>query len=274
MKEHRVFSILVIISYYLLVVLPHEWIGHLTVKVFGGLSRQNYNLLIATCSTVLIVITGGLLIKEIRQSPHRKMFVAFLIYLSFLVFLCFAVLFVINIEVVHIPQYALFAILFFPLSGNFRVCLIATIIAGSFDELYQYLVLAPEKSNYFDFNDVIIDMVGGMIGITILAINGIGSKKRYIGKWALSTILWVAIFVVIILAFATGLIEFYTTPDSNAWFGLIKEPAEGFWHYPPGPPAKFHILRPLEGVIILIILWKSFKPILTFNAVDTMHNLS
>jgi len=86
-------------------------------------------------------------------------------------------LFVINIESVHYVQYAIGAILIFSLVEHYFVALFLAFLVGVFDEAYQYFYLAPEGTAYYDFNDIITNLLGAAFGLLILRTLKINEKQ-------------------------------------------------------------------------------------------------
>ena len=265
LEENKSYAVLILLAYYLLVVLPHEWVGKLTVLVFGQLSRSHYNLLIASITLVIIIVGSVFLFRKLKHGAYSKLWTFYLIANAILVALCFYFLFVVNIEVVHFPQYAVFAILCFPLFKNTVTTLTISTFAGALDELYQYVILTPHTSNYFDFNDVVIDLIGAAIGLLILRIMGFTPNNNKPLNWYKSfSMVFVFCFAFILfILYQFGVVETNLSENSNAIFSFVKIPELSFWSYPPGPPAKFHVLRPLEGCILIVALWLFYLPLNT-----------
>ena len=90
-----------------------------------------------------------------------------------LILIAVNVIMVVNVEIIHIAQYCVMAILIYPLLRNFNLVMLSATLLGALDEAYQYWYLFPEKSDYFDFNDVIINFLGVLLGLIILRSQGI-----------------------------------------------------------------------------------------------------
>ena len=74
-------------------------------------------------------------------------------------------------EYVHFPQYGLLGFLF-SLSadpekkgGMFGLVMGAAIFLGILDETFQYLVIQPEYTSYYDFNDMVMNTLGCIGGM-------------------------------------------------------------------------------------------------------------
>ncbi len=254
LKNNKTLNIFILVAYYLLVVLPHEEVGKFIAKTLDEpFGRDTYNLIILVLGTIgflgyLIPFYNG--IKKLEQGKNRIWF-AFGMTLLFII-ISFNTLLVVNVEIIHFVQYAVFAILLFPLLSNYRDTLFYTTIFAAIDEAYQYLVLAPFRTDYFDFNDVIIDLIGGAAGLLLLW--GIGIRRKETNQpWfrSPSFIGFLALTLISFIAYFTGVLAIYPSEtDSQAPILLIRKVYDSFWTI-IHPNVKFHVVRPLEGILIL-----------------------
>jgi len=72
-----------------------------------------------------------------------------------------------NIERIHYPQYAMLALLLGLSLRNEMLIFFVTTFAGFVDEFLQF-VMDPMKSNYFDFNDIVLNILGAAAGVVLL----------------------------------------------------------------------------------------------------------
>lgn len=71
-----------------------------------------------------------------------------------------------NVERIHYPQYALLGFLIRGLVDGDVLALLAGNLIGMMDEALQY-ALNPQYTKYLDFNDMILNMIGVMVGIAV-----------------------------------------------------------------------------------------------------------
>jgi len=150
-------NICLVITYYLLVVLPHEvigvWIAQTLDQPFG---RDTYNLIILALGIsgflgyVFLVWNG----TRFRKDKGKKTWLYLLATLTLIV-LSLNTILVVNIEIIHFVQYAFLALLVFPLFHSYQETLFWSTVLGAIDEGYQYLVLAPHRTDYYDFNEFV-----------------------------------------------------------------------------------------------------------------------
>lgn len=259
LSAHKFFNLLLLFAYYIAVVLPHKQFGtFLNQKVFKGITRAEYNQMVLTGGLILLFCYLFIFVKNTWQLESKNklwIYMAVNIVLSALVL---NFLFVINIEVVHYPQYALFAVLCFPLLRNFQQTLIWTTIAGAIDEAHQYFYLAPKDTSYYDFNDVVTNLVGAVFGL--LLIRGFDILSTRHKPFHQSTAFYglVALGVIIIGTLLTGTLSIYPSEDTT--YQLLRKFPEGFWSK-ANPNVVYHIMQPLEGTIVTILLWLGFRGI-------------
>ena len=248
--------------YYLLVVLPHEKVGIIIARIFKNQSRENYNLIVLIIAVVLFIGVFSFIIRKLITHEKKKLLYFYFSATFILVLVCFNVLFVMNIECIHFIQYAVFAILCYPLINDYLQTLVFTTIAGAFDEAYQYFYLAPNRTDYFDWNDVIINLIGGAIGILILKtflVNQYKSKTRFLKSSVFYFLFLIVLMVIGLLGF--GVLTIYPDDNGDSLFSLVKVLPDGFWSFPPGPYVRYHVVMPLEGIIIIAILWLFYSKV-------------
>ena len=164
-------------------------------------------------------------------------------------------LFVVNIEFVHFPQYALFAILLFPLIGNYTSTLIWTTLAGMIDEAYQYFYLAPLDTAHYDFNDVLTNLIGAVFGLLLLRSFQVAERTSF-KTWKSS--FWygvLAIFILVLGAHFLDILSIYPSESHN--YHIVREMPSSFWSK-LHPNVTYHVVRPVEGIVLTISLWFAY----------------
>lgn len=261
LSTRPILNFVLLLIYYLLVVLPHEEVGKWIAKTLDQpFGRDTYNLIVLSIGIIgfigyfYVIWNGTKIIKEGAKKLWTKLFVTLLLIIA-----CINILMVVNVEIIHFVQYAVFALLAFPLFHTYRETLFWATVAGAIDEVYQYLILAPQRTDYYDFNDVLIDMIGAVLGLLILVAHGIPNKPSYQHYYQSSFFkgLW-AIIGLSGLAFFTGYLALYPAADGSTLFPLIKKAHTGFWiiiH----PTVQFHVVRPLEWGLLTGLLWVYYE---------------
>jgi len=251
-RRHKALNIVVVIVYFLLVVLPHEWVGLLTVDVFGGLTRDAYNALILGISLVGLGLYAIPVVRNILTKPNQQTTLFYLILSTVLSVVIFKTLIVINIEVVHFVQYGVMALLLYPLTMSYFQTLCFATILGALDEAYQYFYLAPQRTDYYDFNDVVINLIGASFGLIFIR----SFQQEKITSLKISPFLVLCFLCIfgLIAAYAVGIVPIYPMGEipESLWL-LVKKVPEGFWSV-VHPNVKYHVVLPLEGTLLTGIL--------------------
>lgn len=240
----------------MIAVMPHEEVGKVIASLFRPFSRDTYNLIFMLSSV------GGLLgylymvYKNLNKS-FSKLVVGYLVLNMVLAVACFKVLFVLNVEAIHFLQYSIFAILCFSYVKNYSLTLAYTTIAGAIDEAYQFYYLAPERTEYYDFNDVIINLIGGVFGLILVRSLNLPTYKYTFREFIKSGHFKILLGVLacIVALFASGLlVKNYDAQNLHAKFWLIRTSVEGFWQDRPQFNFRYHIVQPWEGIGIVALL--------------------
>ncbi len=265
MAQHRVYNIMVLICYFVAVVLPHKKFGtFLNGTVVRGLGidnrtaegRQEYNFYALSIALVLLVSLLYVFIKNSIGLKDRMTIWGFMILNVILAALIIECLFVVNIEFVHFPQYAVFAILLFPLIGNYRSTMVWTTLAGMIDEAYQYFYLAPMDTSHYDFNDVLTNLVGAVFGLLLLRSMSVAEHSKF-KLWKSTFWYGIAGIALIVCSFhMADILSIYPSEDHQ--YHILREMPTEFWSKIP-PSVTYHVVRPIEGIVLTCLLWIIFS---------------
>ncbi len=266
--KQQLLNVFACIAFYLLVTLPHEFVGVSISAIFKGVSRKSYDFTILCLGLLILFVFVGILFFQIRKLRNPKIPLAFLSLCLILMIVSLNSLIIVNIEIIHFIQYALMAILIFPLLNNFFSTLLVVTLLGSIDEAYQYYFLSPERTNYYDFNDVILNLLGAAIGLIFLRSHkGIASKLRA-DRNSTHRKAWISyVFFLIIVSLLIGQKSAIQSIINKLGFDLdwetygsvlIRKSTTSFWTEIP-PKILYHIVQPVEGVVIVSILLFTFS---------------
>ena len=135
---------------------------------------------------------------------------------------------------------------------RYQSSLIWTTIAGAIDEGYQYFYLAPNETGYYDFNDVVTNLIGATFGLIILKSFQVKGKDSpsFFKRSEIKAI--IGISIALILLYLTGVWGIYIS--DGAMFPIIKKQLTTFWTTVP-PQITYHVVRPWEGLLLVGVLW-------------------
>lgn len=250
-------NICLVLLFFLLVVLPHEQVGLFIVHIFKDYSRDTYNLVILIMGLVGLAAYFVPLIKYIYRGKHRKLKIFYTVSTLIFVIIAFNLLVIVNVEIIHFLQYGLMALLVFPLTLRYGETLYWCTLLGAIDEAYQYFYLAPHRTEYYDFNDVIINLLGAALGLILLRIMDIGQIGVQRKKWIKTAPAIVTILLsgVVFILWKVGILFVYPPAGGlNEGFLLVKKVPPGFWSI-IHPNVTYHVIQPLEGIILLTIFF-------------------
>jgi hypothetical protein len=262
-KRRRVAALIAAI-YFVPSVLCHDWIEKFAVTLEKKLSLAVFNAIMTAGGLAASLILSTLILTAIKSSSHRYLTTTYWCLTMGLAILSYNTLIVKNIEIVHYPQYALLALPVFALTLRAGETVLWVTLLGAVDEAYQYLVLHRARPTIYDFNDIILNLIGGAVGVVFLVTcfdrnSASNSRSSYsVGKLIESAgfrIIGGLLFSGLLLYLA-GLLRPY--PEQKTSGALIflgrGAPPAGFWRA-PGPPYKtFHILHPAEGAVLIIAI--------------------
>jgi len=257
LSERKLVNGAILVAYFLLVVLPHLVVGKFIMGTMKHLSLPDLN------STVLLIVLPFflfflfLLFRNIIKGEEKKRKWFYLLATVGLIILVYNTLFVLATESAHFPQYALMAVLLFPLTWNYNATLFWATLLGAVDEAYQYFYLAPHATTYFDFNDVITDLLGAVLGLIFIWSFGIRGKEPSIPWFRRGPFLTgVSIFVIVGLLKILGVLTIYPSGGGHeAPILLVRKIPQSFWiSVDYVSHVVFHVIEPLEGVILTMLL--------------------
>ncbi len=268
LSNNKLFNIVIVFLFFLLVSLPHEFVGVNIAALFKGVPRSQYDL---TILVIGMMILGGFtfaLVRQARLLKEPKYPIFYFLFCLLMMIVSLNILIIVNIEIIHFIQYAVMAILLFPLCKNFLSTLALVTLLGAIDEAYQYYFLSPERTNYYDFNDVILNLLGGAMGLIFLRFHRDIATLIYPDRQSIHKKTWIKYFVFICTGFLLiwqkvpfqKLLDTLGLPFDWAEYGarLIRKPTTGFWTEIP-PKIIYHVVQPIEGVLIVSLLLLTFS---------------
>jgi len=173
-------------------------------------------------------------------------------------------LLVVHLEKIHYPQYGILAMLLLLWMKDTYSVLKITTYLGMVDELYQWYFLSTNRRNtYIDFNDMILNLLGGLMGILIvysLKYLSEDHKKDYPELGAgfqslMSKLTPQKIYQMVFLVLLTLSIPSWFSPSiltgvfQDLYQALLFsfQVGEGNFLITPSNGLSYHVLTPIEG---------------------------
>jgi hypothetical protein len=176
-----------------------------------------------------------------------------------------------KVEIVHFPQYAIFAFWsMFLIEDTAKTVFLVTFL-GIFDETVNY-ILYPRFTPYLDFNDMVLNFCGALVG-TVFYHAVTGKMPLYRDHWSfkLSYVLIFLFVALITIGIVSGKVVLEntladpTTPLQNGQFILSFRHYEPFWCY-TSVGIRYHIMTPVEGILLIGVLLSAVHAICSFPA--------
>jgi hypothetical protein len=232
-------------------VLVSVWVEH-------NLSIETYNTVVASVFIVVTLVLSFLLFRKLAQQVRNyKLEILYLIGTLVLLVVHSRFMFDSNIEVIHSLEFAILAFLLFPLSKRFGAAVFFTLPFMLIDEWYQYTVLYPQWNDYFDLNDILTDTYGcglTMVGLMIMGAKGdenirpLWKRPEFIGLLGGAILVLLLVKICFISAYANE-------ACGNTWLVMNERSiSEPFWRPHPTHHISFHVMKPSEGFIAIILL--------------------
>lgn len=243
-------GVLLGIIYFFANIYYHELIGNWIFTNLNGLDSsvylQNVKLLVGIPLLLIIAI----IIYHGFVNKIGKIILPILIINTILAVFSYYYLVILPSESIHFVQYTILAVLIGYWTRNIMYTSVGSLIAATIDEAGQYLIIRPDATEYFDFNDVVLDMVGVGYGILVLAVLFSDRIKTTI-NWRQFLGFCVAVLSLLVILLLSNIISI--GPESTPiWFELVKvEQSTDFWTFKRNG-SIYHVLSPVEGVLFLL----------------------
>ena len=218
------------------------------------------------------LLLGAFVIRQVRRSPQPRLLAAAWLLWAAAVFAIDRTLTYSANEYFHYPQYALLAWLLARTLDPGRSrwipgrVLFWTTLLGAVDELLQYLWITASYSNYFDFNDVLTNLVAAVAGV--LVYYGAAARPAPPARdrrWPrLEAGVAVAVVLLVAAGFASDRLRLApreaVAPGGVAWSSnerwtlYLQRSADQYGSWQSGPRRGVHyVLRPAEGLLALAV---------------------
>jgi hypothetical protein len=265
LHRHKWFSITVGGLYFAATVLFHKTVANLSLDVEKKVTYVSYNRNWGLFAIISLSLISLAVIIKILKSRDRGFKILFLIFTAGVIAASHLVALAVNLEYIHIMQFSLLVLPVFALSMRLGETVFWIGLLGAVDELYQYYVVWWPHQTYFDFNDITMDIVGGVFMIFLISLclrNEIyfSAIRNQRSRWCSSPVPVIAATLILLalLASATGVLRFYPQKeggsDRQAIILLSNDPpAPQFWSvFEKGK--TYHIQGAVEWMSILIVL--------------------
>jgi hypothetical protein len=259
-------------------VLLHKTVANLSLDIERKVTYVSYNKGWGLFAIISLTLISLAVFIKIFKSGDKGFKILFLILTAVLIVAAHIIVLAVNLEYIHIMQFSLLVFPVFALSMRFGETVFWIGLMGTVDELYQYYVVWWPHQSYFDFNDITMDIVGGVFMLFLIYLwlredVYFAPKRNQQTKWYKSYAPTIAAILILLalLANITGILRFYPQEvggsDRQSIILLSNDPpAPQFWSvFEKGK--IYHIQGALEWIALLILLtvlyslldWRFYK---------------
>jgi len=192
-----------------------------------------------------------------EHTGNRNLKIVYLLATLTLIVIHFRTMLEMNIEIIHIFEYPFLVLLLFPLTKRFGASVLFTVPFMLLDEWHQYVVLYPDYVNYFELNDVVMDINGCGLAMITLLICGVNGSEKVAPFWKRPEFISLCVaLATIFIATKACLLAFYEADQCGNTvfvFNRIHE-TPTFWRQYPGRDVIYHVMQAVEGIMAITVL--------------------
>ncbi|MFN8293894.1 MAG: hypothetical protein U0T72_09240 [Chitinophagales bacterium] len=215
-----------------------------------------YNVLVRNFSLSIGALVLGFCSWKVFLNKRFDLLFFLFILLALLV-LHWLFLFEMNIEIIHALEFGLLALLLYGATCNAGAAVILCLPFMLIDEWVQYSLLYGNYNKYYEFNDLVLDILGAGLAILVLKIIEKERKTVLLPFWKRNEyrVLFVLLIFFCVLVLSGVLAAHQSQVNTYTIFTLSRIDApELFWQTHAFTGAKYHILAPLPGAFIMFVL--------------------
>jgi hypothetical protein len=270
LSSKKMLNIILIILYSLAILFLHDPIVKITLQIKDRLTLPVFNYIVGVASITVFIIFLAVLFNELlKNKTDRTLKLFFLITTSGVVVLHTQIMFEMSIEIIHSLEYSILAFLIFPAFKRYGAAVIFSLPVMLIDEWMQYEIMYKSYVEYFELNDVLMDVLGCGFMMLIIWIFGAKSENFKHPFWKNAEIVFLALIsITITVLILTCIVSLYPdTACNHTWLVLnrLKNP-DSFWQIHPVHGSTYHVLQPVKGLVIILIACIFFSSIDIFKS--------
>jgi hypothetical protein len=258
LQKHPLINAVLALAYFIFILFMHHPLVLLSVFIEQNLGIETYNLVVATVFMVLLVGVLYFVFKLlIYNKENRQRKVIYLLTTLALLITHSRFMFDSNIEVIHSFEFSFLAFLIFPFTRRFGAAVFFTLPFMLIDEWYQYILLYPEYNDYFDMNDLLTDTYGCALMMLLMMITGVKGEeiKKPLVKRSEFIGLICFIIMVVVLVNVCIIVPYAGNACPNTLLVMNENlTSEPFWRAHPTHHIYYHVMKPTEGFIAVVLL--------------------
>ncbi|UCG32326.1 MAG: hypothetical protein JSU68_11735 [Phycisphaerales bacterium] len=267
-RRRPVVTLVLMAVYFAAVTFGHDAVCQVSFWVQDVLSRELYNNLLTALLVMALAPVAVLLWRGIQAGQQGLLKGAYCVVTAVLIGVCYKTTFVMNIEIIHVPQYALLALPILALTKRAGETVLWVMLVGAADEAIQYWLLYGTQHTHYDFNDTVLNVLGAGLGVVSAAI--ILKAGRADGPSCYSAFEWfrssafavgaAALLAASLLA-AAGWLRVYPAAEGiSAPILLSRQPLPSAYWLDTDWGKTYHIIHPYGGMLamLLLVAWHAY----------------
>ncbi|MCG9909896.1 MAG: VanZ family protein [Flavobacteriales bacterium] len=256
LSENKLLTGALILVYSFCILFFHQEVATEAVKIKNNLGVEAFNRNVQLIGFIVLFVYLIFVGFALYFAQERKRKAAYLIITLLLIILHALLMFELNIEIIHALEFGLLAFLIFPLTRRFGAAIIYSVPVMFFDEWLQYSVWYPGYVEYFEFNDIVLDILGAGFMMVTLYIGGVKPKGKNIALFNRTEIRVLGIFILLIaLSMVTCILAPFKSGECGHTLLVLNhlENPSDFWQIHPHHQTRYHVMKPGEGLIVIAL---------------------
>jgi len=203
-------------AYFVSIVLLHRKVARWSTKLEAAMTSPVYNRVWGIASLAALAFLLIFIAVRLVKGSDRVFRTAFLAATLAVIGISHVFFLSANLEYIHLLQFILVVPPLFALSGRFWETVFWTGLLGALDELYQYFVVWRPFQTAYDFDDVLLDAVGGLFMAVLLflwlhpgTVRKAGGSRRPGWTRSPAAVAAAGLVVMTLAAHGAGLLDFY-----------------------------------------------------------------
>lgn len=261
LHAHKAITWSLLLVYILAVSFPHLIVQDRLAVAIGPGGFPLFYTRMAIAAFILGALATFLYLKALKKHPARRDLLVAWAATLLLACLAWRYLSVNNSELIHFVQYAIPGVALIAITRSVTDSFAWIAIMAGFDEGYQFWGIHPDWGNPWDFNDIVMDLLGGALGV-LFGLGFLPTVPARTTNWRRPGIIALAsIYATGALLLASGFVLLYEDKaNPNYWFSLSRMRNKGFWFYDATwGPRTIHSLAIEEGLIVVVIILAAYS---------------
>jgi hypothetical protein len=258
LHERKKLTLALMCLYSFLIIKLHDPLVNASVFVMKRMSIQGYNTFISSLALTALLSLIFILFVQLRKHQNQlQLKLILLVSIISILLLHYIYLLEMNIEIIHAFAYGGLVVLFFAFFKRWAAAVIFSIPVMLIDEWNQYINLYPTYVEYWELNDVLLNILGEIFVLCFLFSLNIFPVKSISSCFKKPEF---ALLLILILFFTIGTaIGFFATHQIYSTevtiFNMSRlQNHTSSWHIHGLTKKVYYILSPKESLVLFTIM--------------------